>query len=118
MSGGLFTEQRSLPIREYGHIAEANERIALRLSVSFGESYQALLRDGSFVLDSEAAAAGLAALRAQAPGEGVALIHALQRAFYMDGRSLSAPETYAAVALDFVCMGVSAPSRSAAMTTS
>lgn len=101
VSGGLFAADRRRPIREYGHIAEANERIARLTGVRFGEPYQELLREGSFVLDSEAAAAGLAALRDQAPEWGIELVGAMQTAFYGEGRSLSDPETFAAIANGF-----------------
>lgn len=101
VSGGLFTGDRRRPIREYGHIPEANERIIRLTGVRFGEPYQELLREGSFVLDSEAAAAGLVALRDQAPEQGIELVGAMQTAFYGEGRSLSDPETFAAIAQDF-----------------
>lgn len=49
-------------------------------------------------MDSEAAARGVAALRQAAPDRTAELAAALQRAFYVDGRSLSDPATYRSVA--------------------
>jgi len=100
ISGGMFVGELRLPIRSYGHIEEVNARIAQRMGVTFGDSYKALLREGSFVQDSEVAAAGLAALRDQAPDLSIEFISAMQRAFYRDGLNLSDAETLAMIARD------------------
>jgi putative protein-disulfide isomerase len=98
VSGGLFTGARRVPIREFGYIDGANAQISERTGAEFGEAYRRLIADGSFVMDSEAAARGMAALRDAAPARAVELAVALQRAFYIDGRSLSDPETYRKIA--------------------
>ncbi|MDQ1065787.1 DsbA family protein [Streptomyces canus] len=94
VSGGLFTGGRRVPIREFGHVQGANARIAEQTGALFGEAYERLIADGSFVMDSEAAARGVAALRRVAPYRAVELAAALQAAFYVDGRSLSDAATY------------------------
>ena len=94
VSGGLFTGPRAVPIREFGHVQGANAQIAERTGAAFGEGYERLIADGSFVMDSEAAARGVAALRRVAPDRAVELATALQHAFYADGLSLSEPATY------------------------
>jgi putative protein-disulfide isomerase len=96
ISGGLFT--RRTPIRDLGYIDGANAAISKVSGAEFGVAYQRLIADGSFVMDSEAAAGGMAALREAAPERVVELAVALQRAFYVDGLSLSDPDTYRAVA--------------------
>jgi putative protein-disulfide isomerase len=101
ISGGMFVGELRLPIRSYGHIEEVTARIAQRMGVTFGDPYKALLREGSFVQDSEAAAAGFAALRDQAPDLSIAFISAMQQAFYREGLNLSDAETYAMVARDY-----------------
>lgn len=93
VSGGLFVGPRTARIGAYPHIPDANRRITGMTGAHFGERYDALLRDGSFVLDSLGAAAAFAALRAQAPARAVELAHRLQEAFYVHGRSLSDPAT-------------------------
>lgn len=98
VSGGLFTGERRTPIREFGHVQGANAAIRKVTGAEFSDSYQRLVSDGSFVMDSEAAARGFAALRAAAPNRAVELAVALQRAFYLDGHSLSDPATYWLVA--------------------
>ena len=98
IAGGLFIEGRSLPIRSYGHIGEANKRISQVSGAVFGEAYEALLTEGSFVLNSEDAAIGQAALRSVDPENGLAHISAMQHAFYHEGKSLSDPNTYVEIA--------------------
>jgi len=98
VSGGLFTGARRVPIRDFGYIGGANARISELTGAAFGAAYQRLVADGSFVMDSEAAARGMAALRQAAPDRAVELAVALQRAFYVDGQSLSDPDTYRTVA--------------------
>ncbi|MCX5294304.1 DsbA family protein [Streptomyces sp. NBC_00183] len=98
VSGGLFTGPRRVPIREFGYVQGANAKIAELTGAEFGPAYEGLIADGSFVMDSEAAARGVAALRQVAPDRMVELATALQDAFYVDGRSLSEAATYRALA--------------------
>jgi putative protein-disulfide isomerase len=98
ISGGLFTGTRRVPIRQFGYVEDANAEISELTGAQFGAGYQRLIANGSFVMDSEAAATGMAALRQAAPQSAVALAVALQRAFYLDGCSLSEPDTYRRVA--------------------
>lgn len=98
VSGGLFTGSRRVPIREFGYVQGANAKISDLTGVEFGSGYERLIADGSFVMDSEAAARGVAALRQAAPDRAVDLVAALQQAFYVDGLSLSDEATYRAVA--------------------
>ncbi len=94
VSGGLFTGERRVPMSAFGYVRGANDQIAELTGAEFGAGYQRLLAEGSFVMDSEAAARGVAALCEAAPDQAVELATALQRAFYVDGRSLSDPATY------------------------
>ncbi|PZF90644.1 DsbA family protein [Micromonospora deserti] len=98
VSGGLFTGARRQPIRAFGYVQNANAKISERTGAEFGDGYQRLIADGSFVMDSEAAARGMAALRQAAPDRAVELAVALQRAFFVGGHSLSTSDTYRRVA--------------------
>src|SRR6185503_17583656 len=98
VSGGLFVGANKPRIGTLGFIREANARVTQYTGAQFGDGFDAVLRDGSLVLDSEAAAAGFAALREQAPERAVEIAAAMQHAFYIDGRSLSDPDTFADVA--------------------
>src|SRR4051812_11665201 len=98
VSGGLFTGARQVPIREFGYVHGANAKITELTGVPFGSGYADRIADGSFVMDSEAAARGVAALRDVAPDRVVELTAAVQEAFYVDGASLSDPRTYRHVA--------------------
>ncbi|MFF7559460.1 DsbA family protein [Streptomyces pseudovenezuelae] len=100
VSGGLFTGARRVPIREFGYVQGANAQIAELTGARFGEGYERLIADGSFVMDSEAAARGVAALRRAAPKRAAELATDLQKAFYVDGLSLSDPATYRKLAAD------------------
>ncbi|MBD9701227.1 DsbA family protein [Streptomyces caniscabiei] len=100
VSGGLFTGSRRVPIRQFGYVQGANAQIAQLTGAEFGEAYERLIADGSFVMDSEAAARGLVALRAAAPDRAAEFAVALQRVFYVDGLSLSDPATYRKIAED------------------
>jgi putative protein-disulfide isomerase len=98
ISGGLFIAERARPISAYPHIAEANAHIAELTGAQFGEPYQRLLTEGRFVMNSEDAARGLAALRTVAPERGIDFAHRMQEAFYSEGRSLSDPDTIVDIA--------------------
>ncbi|MEU4520002.1 DsbA family protein [Amycolatopsis sp. NPDC024027] len=98
VSGGLFTGARVAPIGTMPYVADANARIAELTGAEFGPGYRALVADGRFEMDSTAAAAGFAALRAAAPGQALAAAEAMQRAFYFDGLSLSEASTYRHIA--------------------
>ncbi|MBD3859316.1 DsbA family protein [Bacillus sp. 28A-2] len=100
VSGGLFVGDRSLPIKNYPHIPEANERISQLTGVEFGERYEELLGNGTFLLDSETAAIGFSALRSIAPERALSLASSMQKAFYQDGKSLSDEQTYREIAMN------------------
>ncbi|MGM0815391.1 MAG: DsbA family protein [Bacillota bacterium] len=99
VSGGLFVGDRSLPIKDYPHISEANQRISQLTGVEFGERYEELLANGTFLLDSEAAAIGFSALRSIAPERVLYLASSMQKSFYQEGKSLSDEETYREIAM-------------------
>ncbi|ANZ42891.1 thioredoxin [Lentzea guizhouensis] len=101
VSGGLFTGSRRVPIREFGFIKDANVQVTARTGARFGEAFNELLDEGEFVMDSEAAARGVAALREAAPGRAAELAIAVQQAFFHDGQSLNDPETYRRIATGF-----------------
>lgn len=95
LSGGLFFNQ---PIGNFPHIPEANQRIHQLTGAEFGTDYQSLLKNGTFIMDSEAAAIGFAALRSFAPERAYYFASAMQQAFYHNGKSLSDLTTYRAIA--------------------
>jgi putative protein-disulfide isomerase len=94
LSGGLFAGARALPLSAYPHIPGANARITQLTGVAFGDGYRAALANGTAVMDSSDAAAGLVALRSQPGASALGAAAAMQRAWYIDGRSLSDTEVY------------------------
>jgi putative protein-disulfide isomerase len=101
ISGGLFAGERRVPIREFGFIKGANVQVTARTGATFGDAFNEVLDEGSFVMDSEAAARGLIALRQAAPERAAELAVAMQKAFFHNGESLSDPQTYRKIAEDF-----------------
>lgn len=87
--GALFSGERSASLDSFGHIPQANARIASLTGVIFGEPYQQLLEDGSTVMNSDDGARGLMALRSIVGEErGIEAVTAMQEAFYLAGLSL------------------------------
>lgn len=99
LSGGLFVGHKKLPISFFPHIPEANKRISQLTGAEFGTRYETLLEEGTFVMDSEAAAKGFSALRFFAPERAYHFASSMQHAFYYEGKSLSDPATYRDIAI-------------------
>ncbi|WP_405539576.1 DsbA family protein [Streptomyces sp. NBC_00075] len=99
-SGGLFTGPRALPAAAYPHIPGANARIAELTGVAFGAGYQRMLAEGTTVMDSTDAATGLLALAGQPGVSALDAAAAIQRAWYLQGRSLSDTEVYRDIATE------------------
>ncbi len=97
-SGGLFTGSRAQPVSAYSYIPQADARIGELTGAVFGPGYAKAFADGTAVLDSADAATALVALRGQAPERTLEFAGALQRAWYVDGLSLSDPDTLRTVA--------------------
>ncbi|MER5700165.1 DsbA family protein [Streptomyces mirabilis] len=100
LSGGLFTGSRALPVAAYPHIPGANARIAELTGVVFGQAYQRMLAEGTVVMDSTDAAVGLVALSDQPGADALDAAAAIQRAWYVQGRSLSDGQVYRDIAAD------------------
>jgi putative protein-disulfide isomerase len=94
LCGGLYVGSARVPIRQLGDLCGTNRRIAELTGAWFGDGYERLTGDGSFVMNSTAAARGFAALRRAAPDRAVELAAALQEAFFVEGLSLAEPETH------------------------
>ncbi|HWH08666.1 MAG TPA: DsbA family protein [Candidatus Thermoplasmatota archaeon] len=97
VSGGLFVGERRRPLRSMTFIPEANARLTQMTGATFGPGYEALLGT-DFTPDSTGAAAGFAALRAQAPARALELAGRVQAAFFRDGLSLHDAGTFRRVA--------------------
>lgn len=100
LPGGLFLDDRVVPMAQMGYIAASNERIAQLTGVEFGHKYQELVQRGQFRMDSRKAAAGFLALQSVAPDRAVEIAAAMQDAFYRDGQDLGDPQTWQQIATD------------------
>ncbi|WP_326731776.1 DsbA family protein [Streptomyces phaeochromogenes] len=98
VSAGLYTGARALPIAAYPHLSAERDHIAQLTGVAFGMGYDRAMSRGTTVFDSAAAAAGLAALRDQPGISELDAAEAVQRAWFVDGRSLSDAEVYRNIA--------------------
>lgn len=101
LCGGLYVGPARVPIRQLGDVRATNRRIAELTGAWFGDGYERMTADGSFVMNSTAAARGFAALRRAAPERAVELAAAVQEAFFVDGRSLAEPETHRRIAHEY-----------------
>ncbi|MDQ0867336.1 DsbA family protein [Arthrobacter globiformis] len=99
ISGGLFPASAIAALRDYPHIPNANARIAQLTGALFGDPYVKLLEDGDFIMNSDAAAVGLVALK-DSGGDDLQMAHAMQTAFYKYGQDLSDVSTYIEIAQD------------------
>ena len=98
LPGGLFAGEKLLPIASFPQISDVNNRISQLTGVEFGAPYQALVEEGTFIMDSEAAAKGYSALLSFAPERAYEIAASMQKAFYYEGKSLSDPATYTEIA--------------------
>ncbi len=98
---GLYRDAGVRPIRDVEGLAESSRQVADVMGAEFGPAYEALLTDGSFVMNSVEATRGLAALKDVAPEKTLDLAYAQMQAFFRDGKSLSDPETYREIATAF-----------------
>jgi putative protein-disulfide isomerase len=101
LCGGLYVGSARVPIRRLGDVRGTNRRICELTGAWFGDGYERLTADGSFVMNSTAAARGFAALRRAAPERAVELAAAMQEAFFVDGRSLAEPDTHRRIADEY-----------------
>jgi len=97
VSGGMFVGDRIQPIGSIAYIPEANRRISELSGAAFGEGYESLRLEGSYLLDSTEPAWRFAVLRSLAPTLAVPMAHDLQGRHYVNGADLSEPAVYRAV---------------------
>ncbi|MFD4872439.1 DsbA family protein [Streptomyces sp. NPDC058420] len=117
VSAGLNTGARALPTAAYPHLSAERGTVTRLTGGVFGTGYDRALSQGTTVLDAAAAAAaGLAALRDQVGISELDATEAMQRAWFVDGRSLSDAEVYReiAVALSLDADAVTSAFRSSA----
>ncbi|WP_418132641.1 DsbA family protein [Variovorax sp. 375MFSha3.1] len=101
--GGMMTGANRRPItpqwRDY--VLPHDHRIAEMTGQPFGERYfEGLLRETGAVMDSEPPTTAVLAAESLRPGGGLDMIHALQRAHYVDGRRIADVKVLKAVAAE------------------
>ncbi|WP_290863761.1 DsbA family protein [Hamadaea sp.] len=101
LSAGMRVGDRVKPFNALRFTTTSNEKVTEALGAVFGPGYRALVEEGSFTMDSHGPAYGLIALSLQAPDRALEFAGAMQSAFFLDGYSLSDPDTYRALAEQF-----------------
>ncbi|MDR4395608.1 DsbA family protein, partial [Bacillus paranthracis] len=81
-------------------IEEGNKKIKQITGAEFGHSYQKVVEERTFKMNSKDAAIGFSALRSLAPERLLEFTSAMKKAFYYEGQSLSDPETYRKIAIE------------------
>ncbi|MFC9757984.1 DsbA family protein [Streptomyces sp. NPDC056921] len=89
LSAGRSTGARARPVAAYPHLSTERARTVRLTGVVFGAGYERALSQGTTVLDTAAAAAGPSAPRDQPGTSELDVAEAVQRAWFIDGRSLS-----------------------------
>jgi putative protein-disulfide isomerase len=98
LSAGMRVGDRVKPFSALRFTTTSNQKVTEALGAVFGPGYRALVDEGSFAMDSHGPAFGLIALSEQAPERALEFAGAMQTAFFIDGHSLSDPDTYAMLA--------------------
>ena len=73
----------NLPMKNFSYIEEGNKRINQLTGAEFGPSYQKLVEEGTFKMNSKDAAIGFSALRSLAPDRLLEFTSAMQKRFIM-----------------------------------
>lgn len=98
VSGGLITGDRIKPIREYSYIKNSNAQISQIYGVEFSDAYNAMLDEGSTVLNSNQPGLVFSVLREVVPSEKwVDIGWDMQKLMYLEGKSLSNFDAYKAI---------------------
>ncbi|NVM91168.1 putative protein-disulfide isomerase [Variovorax sp. SG517] len=101
--GGMMTgaNRRAITPQWRDYVMPHDHRIAEMTGQPFGERYfEGLLRDTGAVMDSEPPTTAVLAAESLRPGGGLDMIHALQRAHYVDGRRIADVEVLKAIAAE------------------
>ncbi|WP_395316474.1 DsbA family protein [Variovorax sp. UC74_104] len=101
--GGMMTgaNRRAITPQWRDYVMPHDHRIAEMTGQPFGERYfEGLLRDTGAVMDSEPPTTAILAAESLRPGGGLDMIHALQRAHYVDGRRIADVEVLKAIAAE------------------
>ncbi|MCP2014210.1 putative protein-disulfide isomerase [Deinococcus sp. HSC-46F16] len=88
LPAGMLVGERVVPVGQKPRVLETARRVTELTGARFGDGFRASVERGKTVLDSGVSAAAFWALHAQAPQRGLDIAHALQHAWYVDGRDL------------------------------
>ncbi|WP_167856529.1 DsbA family protein [Hymenobacter metallicola] len=103
LSGGMVTGENVGPIRhDWDYISGALAQVEKVAGVSFGPAFRALGAEGSYIQDSEPPCRALTVFRQLDPyNQTASFAHALQQAYFGEGKNLNDSATYEVLAADF-----------------
>lgn len=93
--GGLAIGERAEPIGEgYGYIKDALGQVEKTTGVEFGRNFKLLAEEGSYFYDSFPPCRAQVVVNSIAPDKALSFAGAMQKAFFVDGKSLNETDTY------------------------
>jgi putative protein-disulfide isomerase len=103
LSGGMVTGEQVGPMRRvWEYVSQASRQVAQVTGAVFGEAFQRLGEEGSYINDSEPPSRALAVFKQLDPlKREVEFAHAIQRAHFAEGKNLNAAATYEELARAF-----------------
>ena len=104
LCGGMVTGNDAGPIADsWDYIRHALTEVETVTGVQFGEAFQRLGDEGSYLYNSEPPCRAITAFRqlTQDPARIVAFAHAVQLALFRDGQDLNNPSSYTALLAPF-----------------
>lgn len=96
VSGGMIVGDRVGPLAEMAsYIREAHGRVEDMTGVKFGAAFlDGTLNDPTYISDSMVPSKAAAVFKSMDEGRAISFAHAVQTAFYGEGKSLNAVATY------------------------
>lgn len=102
ISGGMVMGDRIAPVGAMSaYILEAIPRLERMTGAEFGQPYITLLKEGSYVTSSEKPSVALCVYKSFKNDSSVSYGHAIQTAFYKEGKDLNNDTLYADIAHTF-----------------
>lgn len=102
LSGGMVLRERVGPIRDIAdYIRGALKTVEERTGVVFGQNFMEVMNEGSRILNSMKPSEALQAYKKLSNKEPIRFAHAIQTAFYKEGKDLNQNGVYVELAKEF-----------------
>jgi putative protein-disulfide isomerase len=103
LSGGMVLGERKMPAPQlFSYIGNAYLRVEKLSGVTFGKPYlEGIMKDSSYILSSEMPSLAMTVFKSFQPEKAVQFAAALQKIFFLEGKSLNDIQTYLDLASKF-----------------